>query len=141
MGRHSGCWFAHDGAPSRRNHDWWRAANRWNRLHRLQHSPSDLREGPGSSRRRKSYCGTASSGWFRGIPTEGVLILKNKNIDFVDDNPDDGGGIRIIYPLLGEEVALRIPLEIQTLPFADSEGTHQGIHSNGDPRDDLLEDM
>jgi regulator of protease activity HflC (stomatin/prohibitin superfamily) len=54
-------------------------------------------------------------------PAEGVVFLRNKNIAFVDDNPNDGGGIRIIYPLLGEELALRIPLEIQTLPFEDSQ--------------------
>jgi len=39
-------------------------------------------------------------------PTEGVVILKNKQIHFVDDNPHDGGGIRVIYPLLGEELVL-----------------------------------
>lgn len=54
-------------------------------------------------------------------PTEGVVFLKNKSIHFVDDNPHDGGGIRVIYPLFGEELVLRIPLEIQTLPFQDNE--------------------
>jgi len=54
-------------------------------------------------------------------PTEGVLFLKNKQIDFVDDNPLDGGGIRAIYPLLGQEMVVKIPLEIQTLAFKDSE--------------------
>jgi regulator of protease activity HflC (stomatin/prohibitin superfamily) len=53
-------------------------------------------------------------------PTEGVVFLKNKQIDLIDDNPNDGGGIRIIYPLLGEELVLRVPLEIQTLAFGDS---------------------
>lgn len=53
-------------------------------------------------------------------PSEGVLFLKNKIIDFVDDNPNDGGGIRIIFPLMGEELAARVPLEIQTMPFEDS---------------------
>ena len=52
-------------------------------------------------------------------PSEGVVFLKNKKIDFTDDNPDDGGGIRIIFPLLGEELALRVPLETQTTPFQD----------------------
>src|ERR1700744_3410384 len=37
-------------------------------------------------------------------PNEGVLFLKNKQIDFLDDNPNDGGGIRIIFPILGEEI-------------------------------------
>lgn len=52
-------------------------------------------------------------------PTEGVLLLKNKNICFVDDNLFDGGGIRLIYPVLGEELACRAPLEMQTLSFHD----------------------
>jgi len=54
-------------------------------------------------------------------PNEGVLFLKNKNIDYVDNNPHDGGGIRVVYQLLGEELALRVPLEIQTLSFVDTE--------------------
>ncbi|HUB26396.1 MAG TPA: hypothetical protein VL992_13295, partial [Tepidisphaeraceae bacterium] len=53
-------------------------------------------------------------------PVEGVLILKNKGIAFSDDNLLDAqGGIRFIYPILGEEIALRVPLEIQTLDFRD----------------------
>ena len=43
-------------------------------------------------------------------PTEGVVFLKNKQIDYVDDNPNDGGGVRAIIPLLGEELVLRVPL-------------------------------
>jgi regulator of protease activity HflC (stomatin/prohibitin superfamily) len=54
-------------------------------------------------------------------PTEGVLFLRNKQIDIVDDNPHDGGGIRVVYPLLGEELVLRVPLEIQTLRFEDTQ--------------------
>lgn len=54
-------------------------------------------------------------------PNEGVLFLRNKQIEFVDDNAHDGGGIRVVYSLLGEELALRVPLEIQTLPFEDSQ--------------------
>jgi regulator of protease activity HflC (stomatin/prohibitin superfamily) len=54
-------------------------------------------------------------------PTEGVIFLKNKKIDYIDDNPHDGGGIAIVYPLLGEELVLRVPLEIQTLAFRDEE--------------------
>jgi len=53
-------------------------------------------------------------------PNEGVVFLKNKQIDFVDDNPHDGGGIRVVYPLLGEELVLRVPLEIRALPFEDT---------------------
>ena len=52
-------------------------------------------------------------------PSEGVLFLKNKQIDFLDDNPNDGGGIRVIFPILGEELAARVPLEVQTTPFED----------------------
>lgn len=54
-------------------------------------------------------------------PTEGVVFLKNKNVDFVDDNPHDGGGIRVVYPFFGEELVLKVPLEIQTAPFQDNE--------------------
>jgi regulator of protease activity HflC (stomatin/prohibitin superfamily) len=54
-------------------------------------------------------------------PTEGVVFLKNKQIDVVDDNPHDGGGIRVIFPVLGEELVLRVPLEIQTLSFRGAE--------------------
>jgi hypothetical protein len=54
-------------------------------------------------------------------PTEGVVILKNKSLSYVDDNPYDGGGIRLIYPILGEELALRAPLEIQSLDFVDEQ--------------------
>ena len=52
-------------------------------------------------------------------PTEGVLFLKNKRIDYIDDSPDDGGGIRVYFPILGEEKACSVPLEIQTLPYKD----------------------
>lgn len=54
-------------------------------------------------------------------PNEGVLFLKNKQIEFVDHDAHDGGGIRVVYSLLGEELALRVPLEIQTLPFEDEQ--------------------
>ena len=53
-------------------------------------------------------------------PVEGVLILQNKNVGFSDDDLQDGrGGVRFIYPILGEELALRVPLEVQTLRFRD----------------------
>jgi regulator of protease activity HflC (stomatin/prohibitin superfamily) len=52
-------------------------------------------------------------------PTEGVLFLKNKAVSFVDDNLYDGGGIKLIYPVMGEELVLRAPLETQSLDFAD----------------------
>lgn len=51
-----------------------------------------------------------------------VLFLRNKDVGFLDDQLDDNhGGVRCIYPILGDELALRVPLEIQTLEFADDE--------------------
>jgi hypothetical protein len=53
-------------------------------------------------------------------PIEGILFLKNKAMGFCDDDLDDGhGGIRFIYPVFGEEIALRVPLETQTLSVTD----------------------
>jgi len=52
-------------------------------------------------------------------PTEGVLILKDKAVQFVDDNLFNGGGMRMLYPVMGEELVCRAPLEIQTLAFQD----------------------
>lgn len=53
-------------------------------------------------------------------PIEGVLFLQNKELGFSDDNLHDcRGGVRFVYPILGEELALRVPLEVQTLRFAD----------------------
>jgi regulator of protease activity HflC (stomatin/prohibitin superfamily) len=53
-------------------------------------------------------------------PVEGVLFLKNKAMGFYDDSLLDGhGGIRFIYPIFGDELALRVPLEVQTLQFFD----------------------
>lgn len=53
-------------------------------------------------------------------PVEGVLILRNKSVEFCDDNLEDGrGGVRLMYSILGEELALRAPLEVQTLAFCD----------------------
>jgi regulator of protease activity HflC (stomatin/prohibitin superfamily) len=54
-------------------------------------------------------------------PTEGILLLRNKQVDFADDDLHDGkGGVRLVYPILGEELALRVPLEVQTLSFTDT---------------------
>jgi len=64
------------------------------------------------------------SGWARLVawdPGEGILFLKNKKPVFWHQNPEDGGGIGLIYAALGEEVATRVPLEFQTLPITDYE--------------------
>jgi hypothetical protein len=47
-------------------------------------------------------------------PTQGILLLKNKQIDFVDSNINDGGGVKFIIPALGQEVGLRVPLTVLT---------------------------
>jgi regulator of protease activity HflC (stomatin/prohibitin superfamily) len=53
-------------------------------------------------------------------PVEGVLFLKNKKMGFFDDDLHDGhGGVRFIYPIFGDELALRVPLEVQTVQFFD----------------------
>ncbi len=54
-------------------------------------------------------------------PTQGIVILRNKIVRYIDDNLHDGGGIKLIYPILGEEVALRVPLEPQSLIFEDQD--------------------
>jgi regulator of protease activity HflC (stomatin/prohibitin superfamily) len=39
---------------------------------------------------------------------------------FFDDDLHDGhGGVRFIYPIFGDELALRVPLEVQTVQFFD----------------------
>jgi regulator of protease activity HflC (stomatin/prohibitin superfamily) len=53
-------------------------------------------------------------------PIEGVLILRNKTVAFCDDNLEDAaGGVRLLYSIFGEELAIRAPLEVQTLSFRD----------------------
>ena len=55
-------------------------------------------------------------------PVEGVLFLENKTMGFFDDDLHDGhGGIRLIYPVNGDELALRVRLEVQTLQFFDKD--------------------
>jgi len=51
--------------------------------------------------------------------TEGVLFLKNKASDHVDDNPHDAGGVRFLFPVLGEGLGLRVPRTLQALKFSD----------------------
>lgn len=54
-------------------------------------------------------------------PNEGVVLLRNNEVSHLDDNPYDGGGMKLIYPVLGDELALRIPLEHLVLEFVDEE--------------------
>lgn len=51
---------------------------------------------------------------------EGLLFLKNKRILGTAFGPIDGGGIRFIFPLLGEEIRMRVPLTVQMTEFVDS---------------------
>ncbi len=52
-------------------------------------------------------------------PTEGVLFLKDKKIEYVDSDPTDGGGLRLLFPFFGEEEVCRVPLEVQTSEYSD----------------------
>ena len=52
-------------------------------------------------------------------PNEGVVILRNKDIFDWDDNPHDGGGARLIFPLLGDELAMRVDLTVHRTEFID----------------------
>jgi hypothetical protein len=43
-------------------------------------------------------------------PNEGLVLLKNKQVTALIYGPKDGGGIRFIYPVFGDEVKVRVPL-------------------------------
>lgn len=61
--------------------------------------------------------------WVRLVlwePTQGVVLLKNKQITFVDDNVEMGGGVRFIFPVLGHEVGLVAPLTVLPVQFEDT---------------------
>jgi regulator of protease activity HflC (stomatin/prohibitin superfamily) len=76
------------------------------------------------AKKKALKCGTANA-WFGLLqvaawdPTEGVLFLKDKKLDYVDSNPNDGGGIRVVLPFHGEEEVCRVPLEVQTSEYSD----------------------
>jgi regulator of protease activity HflC (stomatin/prohibitin superfamily)/DNA-directed RNA polymerase subunit RPC12/RpoP len=53
-------------------------------------------------------------------PTEGVVLLKNKQITYVDNNIEDGGGVKFIFPILGHEVGLAAPLTVLPVQFEDA---------------------
>ena len=59
-------------------------------------------------------------GWIKLIlwqPNEGVVVLRNKNVAFVDQQ--GRGGIKYIYPIRGEELRARVPLTIRMLTWED----------------------
>jgi hypothetical protein len=51
------------------------------------------------------------------MPTDGVIFMKNRKLTYIDQNLNDGGGITLLYPVLGEEVALRAPLTVRAVAF------------------------
>lgn len=50
-------------------------------------------------------------------PNEGFILLRNKKIK--DIIHGEGGGIRFIFPMFGEEIATRVPLGVQLTYFED----------------------
>lgn len=50
-------------------------------------------------------------------PNEGFILLRNKQIKEVIHG--DGGGIRFIFPMFGEEIAARVSLGVQLTHFED----------------------
>ncbi len=50
---------------------------------------------------------------------EGLLLLKNKRVCDVIYGQSRGGGTAIIYPVLGEEVRVKIPLTFRPCEFSD----------------------
>jgi hypothetical protein len=50
---------------------------------------------------------------------EGLLFLKNKRVTGIVFGPDDGGGTKLIFPFLGDELKLHLPLTLQMCWFED----------------------
>lgn len=50
---------------------------------------------------------------------EGLIFLRDKRIAETIYGPKSGGGLRIIYPLLGEELRAQVPLTLQLTWFRD----------------------
>jgi len=50
---------------------------------------------------------------------EGVIFMRDKRISEKVHGPRDGGGLRIIYPVMGEELRVRAPFTIQLTEFKD----------------------
>jgi hypothetical protein len=60
---------------------------------------------------------------------EGLVFLKNKRVSDVIYGQKDGGGTAIIYPILGEEFCIHVPLTFRPCEFSDyrvvcKEGVH-----------------
>jgi regulator of protease activity HflC (stomatin/prohibitin superfamily) len=51
---------------------------------------------------------------------EGLLLLRDKKVVERIYGPRSGGGLRLLYPFLGEEVRERVPLSIQLTWYEDS---------------------
>jgi regulator of protease activity HflC (stomatin/prohibitin superfamily) len=52
---------------------------------------------------------------------QGLVFLKNKRIHRTIYGPRDGGGTRFIFPVLGEELKVRVPLTLKLTVFEDQE--------------------
>jgi regulator of protease activity HflC (stomatin/prohibitin superfamily) len=50
---------------------------------------------------------------------QGLVFLKNKRVHSLIYGPRDGGGTRFIFPVLGEEVRVRVPLTLKLTSFED----------------------
>lgn len=50
---------------------------------------------------------------------EGLILLRDKRVSELIDGTKAGGGLRIIYPVLGEELRARVPLSLQLTWFRD----------------------
>jgi regulator of protease activity HflC (stomatin/prohibitin superfamily) len=50
---------------------------------------------------------------------EGLIFLRDKRVSQVIDDRHAGGGLRIIYPFLGEELKGRVPLSLQMTTYVD----------------------
>jgi len=50
---------------------------------------------------------------------EGLVLLKNKQVNQIIYGPEDGGGTKYIFPLLGEEVRIREAVTLKLTQFED----------------------
>ncbi len=59
-------------------------------------------------------------GWVKLIlwqPNEGVMVLRNKKIHFIDE--EGTGGTKFIFPIKGDELEARVPLTIRLVSWED----------------------